>query len=87
MPPIRFADARGARLAYQDFGDGPATVISIPPLAQNIEMAWEWPEIRAMLERFGSFARFIFSRDFGAYIGFRVGIAENGRWMFALAGD
>jgi pimeloyl-ACP methyl ester carboxylesterase/DNA-binding SARP family transcriptional activator len=48
-----------ARLAYQDFGEGPATVISIPPLAQNIEMAWEWPEIRAMLERFGSFARFI----------------------------
>ena len=59
VPPIRFADARGARLAYQDFGEGPATVVSIPPLAQNVEMAWEWPEIRMMLERFGSFARFI----------------------------
>lgn len=59
VPPIRFAQARGARIAYQDFGNGPATIVSIPPLAQNIEMAWEWPDIRAMLERFGSFSRFI----------------------------
>jgi len=59
VPPTQFADARGTRLAYQDFGSGPATVVSIPPLAQNIEMAWEWPEIRTMLERFGSFSRFI----------------------------
>ena len=51
VPPTQFAEARGARLAYQDFGSGPATVVSIPPLAQNIEMAWEWPEIRTMLER------------------------------------
>ena len=58
-PPTQFANARGARIAYQDFGDGPVTVVSIPPLAQNIEMAWEWPEIRTMLERFGSFSRFI----------------------------
>ena len=59
VPPIRFAEARGARLAYQDFGEGPATVVSIPPTAQNIEMAWERPEIRRMLERFASFSRFI----------------------------
>ncbi|HSJ70090.1 MAG TPA: alpha/beta fold hydrolase [Acidimicrobiia bacterium] len=59
VPSIRFAQARGARIAYQDYGDGPATIVSIPPLAQNIEMAWEWPHIRAMLERFGSFSRFI----------------------------
>ena len=59
IPPIRFAQARGARLAYQEFGEGPPTVVGIPPLAQNIEMAWEWPDIRHMLERFGSFCRFI----------------------------
>lgn len=59
IPPIRFAEARGARLAYQDFGEGPPTVVAIPPLAQNIEMAWEWPEVRNMLERFGSFCRYI----------------------------
>ena len=59
VPPIRFAQARGARLAYQDFGDGPATVVAVPPLAQNIETAWEWPAIRAMFDRLGSFSRWV----------------------------
>jgi pimeloyl-ACP methyl ester carboxylesterase/DNA-binding SARP family transcriptional activator len=59
IPPIRFAQARGARLAYQDFGDGPATVVAVPPLAQNIEAAWEWPAMRSMFERFASFSRWV----------------------------
>ncbi len=58
-PPIQFAPTQGGRLAYQIFGDGPATVVSIPPLAQNIEIAWERVEIRRMLERFGSFCRYL----------------------------
>ena len=53
----RFAPARGARLAYQVFGGGDQTVVAIPPLAQNIELSWEQPAIRRMLERFGSFCR------------------------------
>lgn len=57
--PVRFAPARGARLAYQIFGDGPPTVVAIPPAAQNIETSWEWPDIRRMLERFGSFCRYL----------------------------
>lgn len=44
-------------LAYQTWGAGPATIVAIPPLAQNIELTWERPEYRAMLERLGSFAR------------------------------
>ena len=59
VPPIRFAQARGARLAYQDFGDGPATIVAVPPMAQNIEEAWEWPALRTMFERFASFSRWI----------------------------
>ncbi len=58
VPPIRFANVPGARIAYQDFGDGPA-VVSIPPLAQNIEVAWEWEDIASMLRRFARFSRFI----------------------------
>lgn len=58
VPPIRFAEARGARIAYQDFGQGPP-IIAVPPTAQNIEAAWDWPAVRAMFERFGSFSRFI----------------------------
>lgn len=58
VPAVRFAQARGARLAYQQFGAGP-DVVAIPPLAQNIEVAWEWPAIRAMFERLGSFCRYL----------------------------
>ena len=61
IPPIQFATTNdGARLADQDFGqqDGPI-LLSVPPLAQNIEMAWEFPLLRQMLERFGSFCRCI----------------------------
>jgi pimeloyl-ACP methyl ester carboxylesterase/DNA-binding SARP family transcriptional activator len=57
--PVHFAQARGARLAWQVWGDGPANMLAIPPLAQNIEAAWEWPWIAAMLERFGSFSRYV----------------------------
>lgn len=59
MPPIHFAPARGARLAYQVFGEGPETIVAIPPLAQNIEVAWEWPLIRHMHERFAQFCRYL----------------------------
>ncbi len=58
-PPIQFAPARSARLAYQVFGDGPVNIVAIPPTAQNIEVAWERPEIRRMLERLASFSRYL----------------------------
>lgn len=55
--PVRYARAGGVSLAYQTWGAGPATIVAIPPLAQNIELTWERPEYRSMLERLGSFAR------------------------------
>lgn len=59
VPPIHFAQSDGARIAYQVFGSGSAPVLAVPPLAQNIEVAWERPEIRRMLERLGSFCRYV----------------------------
>ena len=59
VPPIKFAPARGGRIAYQRFGTGSEVVIGIPPAAQNIEVAWEWPSLRAMFDRFGSFCDYI----------------------------
>jgi pimeloyl-ACP methyl ester carboxylesterase/DNA-binding SARP family transcriptional activator len=58
-PVTRFAPARGGRLAYQIFGTGEQTVVAIPPTAQNIEMSWEQPAVKAMLDRFGSFCRYL----------------------------
>lgn len=57
--PVHFAQARGARLAWQVWGEGPVRIVAVPPLAQNIEAAWEWPWIREMLERFGTFSRYV----------------------------
>lgn len=58
VPRIRFAETRTARLAYQVWGDGAEPILAVPPLAQNIEHAWEQPLIRTMLERFGTFSRY-----------------------------
>jgi len=58
VPKTQFAQANGARLAYQVFGSGTENILAVPPLAQNIEIAWEQPDIRAMLERFGSFSNY-----------------------------
>lgn len=57
IPPIRFADSGGDRIAYQQYGDG-VHLLGVPPAAQNIEMAWEWPDIAAMLERYGKFSTY-----------------------------
>lgn len=59
VPPIHFAISHGARIAYEFFGEGEEIVVSVPPMAQNIEVAWEEPLMRAMFERFGAFARFL----------------------------
>lgn len=55
--PVRYARVGRVSLAYQTWGAGPATIVAIPPLAQNIELMWERPEYRTMLDRLGSFAR------------------------------
>lgn len=55
--PVRYARVDGVSLAYQTWGSGPASIVAVPPLAQNIELMWERPEYRAMLDRLGTFAR------------------------------
>lgn len=54
--PVRFARVDGAAIAYQTWGGGPARIVAVPPLAQNIELTWERPEFRAFFARLGSFA-------------------------------
>lgn len=53
---MRYARVGGVSLAYQTWGTGAATIVAIPPLAQNIELMWERPQYRRMLDRLGSFA-------------------------------
>ena len=57
--PVHYARAPGVSLAYQTWGTGPGRIVGIPPMVQNIELMWERPEYRHMLDRFGSFAQVV----------------------------
>ena len=59
MPPTRYARSGRVSLAYQDFGDGPATLFAVPPLARNIELAWESPQYRRYFSRVAGFSRYV----------------------------
>lgn len=59
VPQIHYARSGDADIAYQMWGEGPVTLVTIPPLAQNVELLWEWPTIRRMFERYGTFCRFL----------------------------
>jgi class 3 adenylate cyclase len=49
VPEVRFADAGGVSIAWQQFGHGP-DVLLIPPLVSNVEIAWEHEYYRRFLE-------------------------------------
>ena len=59
VPTTRYARSGDVSLAYQVFGDGPVTIVSVPPLAKNIEIAWECAQYRYYFERLGSFSRYV----------------------------
>jgi class 3 adenylate cyclase len=55
-PEVRFADAGGVRIAWEQFGSGP-DVLLVPPLVSNIELVWEEPEFRRYLHYLGGHVR------------------------------
>ena len=59
VPTTRYAAHGDVSLAFQVIGDGPVTIVSVPPLAKNVEIAWECPQYRHYFERLGSFSRYV----------------------------
>lgn len=59
IPPIRYARSGSVSIAYQVLGSGPVEIVTIPPFAQNIELMWERPEFREILDRVSRFARLV----------------------------
>ena len=59
VPPTRYARSGDVSLAYQDFGQGPVTLVAVPPLARNIELAWESSLYRRDFHRVASFSRYV----------------------------
>lgn len=59
VPPVRFAQNGDVHLAYQQFGSGTIDLVGIPPIAQNIEVAWEHPRFRQLFAGLASFSRYL----------------------------
>lgn len=56
VPATRYAEADGATIAFQTFGDGPDLVF-IAGFTTNVEVQWEHPGVAAFLRRLSSFSR------------------------------
>lgn len=55
----RWADADGVRIAYQELGGGPRTVVGIGGFAQHLGLVWERREPRKFFSRLGSVCRLV----------------------------
>lgn len=59
VPETRYARNGDVHLAYQEFGEGPVTLVGLPPIVSNIEVIWEHPDSARFLRRLGQFSRFV----------------------------
>ncbi|HET6167644.1 MAG TPA: adenylate/guanylate cyclase domain-containing protein [Marmoricola sp.] len=60
QPRTQYARSGGLSIAYQVVGEGPVDVVVVPGFISHVELAWEFPPARHIIERFASFARVIF---------------------------
>jgi class 3 adenylate cyclase/pimeloyl-ACP methyl ester carboxylesterase len=58
-PETRYARSGDVSIAYQVVGDGPFDVVFVPPSTSHVELGWEVPPIRAVLEGISAFSRLI----------------------------
>jgi pimeloyl-ACP methyl ester carboxylesterase len=60
MPPeTRYARSGDVSIAYQIVGAGPFDVVFVPPSTSHVELGWEVPTLRVLLEGISAFARLI----------------------------
>jgi class 3 adenylate cyclase/dienelactone hydrolase len=59
LPQTQYARSGDVSIAYQVAGRGEFDVVYVPPSVSHVELAWEIPNMRALFERLGSFARVI----------------------------
>jgi pimeloyl-ACP methyl ester carboxylesterase len=58
-PQTRYARSGEVHVAYQVVGDGPVDVIIVPGYVSHLEVFWENPGVRGLVERLARFARVI----------------------------
>src|SRR5437763_12188977 len=55
----RYARSGDVHIAYRVFGDGPRDIVVIPGTISHVELYWEFPPNRQILNRLSAFARVI----------------------------
>jgi class 3 adenylate cyclase/alpha-beta hydrolase superfamily lysophospholipase len=58
-PAVRYAASGDLSIAYQVVGDGPVDVVWVPGFVSHVEILWELPLWRRLLDRLGAFARVV----------------------------
>jgi class 3 adenylate cyclase/esterase/lipase len=57
VPETHYATSGKYHIAYKAFGQGKLNLVIVPPFVSHVEMWWEEPRARRVMDRFGSFAR------------------------------
>jgi pimeloyl-ACP methyl ester carboxylesterase len=58
-PRTQYAKSGSINVAYQTFGEGPATIVYAPGWISHVEVMWEDPHWSQFMDRLASFARVI----------------------------
>jgi class 3 adenylate cyclase/alpha-beta hydrolase superfamily lysophospholipase len=58
-PAVRYAASGDLAIAYQVVGDGPVDLVWVPGFVSHVEILWELPLWRRLLDRLSSFARVV----------------------------
>jgi class 3 adenylate cyclase/predicted alpha/beta hydrolase len=56
-PAVRYAASGDLSIAYQVVGDGPVDLVWVPGFVSHVEILWDLPLWRRLLDRLSSFAR------------------------------
>jgi class 3 adenylate cyclase len=57
--PVKYAKSGNIHLAYRIFGNGPRDIVLIPGTLSHLELTWERPSFRHLLNRLAEFARVV----------------------------
>jgi class 3 adenylate cyclase/alpha-beta hydrolase superfamily lysophospholipase len=58
-PAVRYAASGDLSIAYRVVGDGPVDLVWVPGFVSHVEILWELPLWRRLMDRLGSFARVV----------------------------
>ena len=59
LPETRYVRSGDVSIAYQVVGEGPFDLVAIPPFVTHIELIWTIASFAPLLDRLGTFSRFI----------------------------